>query len=136
MIGINSVIALVPGSPDTGNLGIGFAIPVNEAKRVIEEILSTGKSTRPILGVSFDRAYAGVGARIIEVFAGDPASNAGIPSGAIIRSIDGTKINSTDAAVVKIRSYAPGATVSIVCDIPSGGSKTYKVKLGTAEALE
>lgn len=136
MIGINSVIALVPGSPDTGNLGIGFAIPVNEAKRVIDEILATGKSTRPILGVGFDRTYTGVGARITEVFAGDPASNAGIPSGAIIRSIEGTKISATDAAVVKIRSYAPGTTISIVCDIPTGGSKTFKVKLGTAEALE
>ena len=136
MIGINSVIALVPGSPDTGNLGIGFAIPMNEAKRVIDEILATGKSTRPILGVGFDKTYTGVGARILEVYAGDPASDAGIPNGAIIRNIDGTKITTLDAAVVKIRSYAPGTTISVTCDIPSGGSKTFKVKLGTADAVE
>ena len=136
MIGINSVIALVPGSPDTGNLGIGFAIPMNEAKRVIDEILATGKSTRPILGVAFDKTYTGVGARIAEVYAGDPASDAGIPTGAIIRNIDGTKITTLDAAVVKIRSYAPGTSVSITCDVPAGGSKTFKVKLGTADAIE
>ena len=136
MIGINSVIALVPGSSDTGNLGIGFAIPMNEAKRVIEEILATGKSTRPILGVGFDKTYTGVGARIAEVYVGDPASDAGIPNGAIVRNIDGTKITSMDAAVVKIRSYAPGTTISVTCDIPSGGSKTFKVKLGSADAIE
>ena len=109
---------------------------MNEAKRVIDEILATGKSTRPILGVGFDKTYTGVGARILEVYAGDPASDAGIPNGAIIRNIEGTKITTLDAAVVKIRSYAPGTTISVTCDIPSGGSKTFKVKLGTADAVE
>lgn len=136
MIGINSVIALVPGSTDTGNLGIGFAIPINEAKRVIDEILTTGKSTRPILGVAFDTTYTGIGARIAEVFAGDPASDAGIPNGAVVRNISGTKITNVEAAIVKIRSYTPGTTISVTCDLPSGASQTFKVKLGTGDAVQ
>ena len=60
---------------------------------------------------------------------------AGIPVGAILRSIDGIKVATTDAAIVRIRSYAPGATVSVVVDMPTGGSKTFKVTLGSAPSL-
>jgi len=132
IIGVNSAIATLSSGSTSGSIGLGFSIPINEAKRVIDEIIATGKSTRPVLGVFFDTTFTGEGAKIGKLSVGEGADKAGIPVGAIIRSIDGVKIPNTDTAIVRIRSYAPGAVVTIVADIPSGGSKTFKVTLGSA----
>ena len=134
IVGINSAIASLGSSfgGQSGSIGLGFSIPINEAKRTIDELISTGKSTRPVLGVFFDTTYTGTGAKIARLSAGEGAEKAGIPAGAIIRSIDGTRITDQVAAIVKIRSYAPGAKVSVVVDLPNGGSKTFNVTLGSA----
>ena len=131
IIGINSAIATL-SSGTSGSIGLGFSIPITEAKRTIDELISTGKSTRPVLGIYFDTTYTGVGAKIGKLSAGEGAEKAGIPVGAVIKSIDGLRITDEVAAIVKIRSYAPGTTVSVVVDLPAGGSKTYSVKLGSA----
>ena len=135
IVGVNSAIATLSNGGASGSIGLGFAIPINEAKRVIDEIIATGKSTRPVLGVYFDPTYTGGGAKIARLSPNEGAEKAGIPVGAIIRSIDGAKIPDTDTAIVRIRSYVPGATVTIVVDLPGGGSKTFKVTLGSAPAL-
>jgi putative serine protease PepD len=135
IIGVNSAIATLSSGSTSGSIGLGFSIPINEAKRVIDEIIATGKSTRPVLGVFFDTTFTGEGAKIGKLSPGEGAEKAGIPVGAIIRSIDGVKIPNTDAAIVRIRSYAPGATVTVVVDLPTGGSKTFKVTLGSAPAI-
>jgi len=135
IIGVNSAIATLSSGSTSGSIGLGFSIPINEAKRVIDEIIATGKSTRPVLGVFFDTTFTGEGAKIGKLSAGEGAEKAGIPVGAIIRSIDGVKIPNTDTAIVRIRSYAPGAIVTIVVDLPTGGSKTVKVTLGSAPSL-
>lgn len=136
IIGVNSAIATLSSGGTSGSIGLGFSIPINEAKRVIEEIIATGKSTRPVLGVFFDTAYTGIGARILRLSAGEGAEKAGIPAGSVIRSIDGVKIPDEVAAIVKIRSYAPGTTITVVVDLPnSGGSKSFKVTLGTAPSM-
>jgi S1-C subfamily serine protease len=136
IIGVNSAIATLSSGGTSGSIGLGFSIPINEAKRVIEEIISTGKSTRPVLGVFFDTNFTGVGARILRLSPGEGAEKAGIPAGSVIRSIDGVKIPDEVAAIVKIRSYAPGTTVTVVVDLPnSGGSKSFKVTLGTAPSM-
>jgi putative serine protease PepD len=135
IIGVNSAIATLSSGSTSGSIGLGFSIPINEAKRVIDEIIATGKSTRPVLGVFFDTTFTGEGAKIGKLSAGEGAEKAGIPVGAIIRSIDGVKIPNTDTAIVRIRSYAPGAVVTLVVDLPTGGSKTFKVTLGSAPSL-
>ena len=135
IIGINSAIATLASGSTSGSIGLGFSIPINEAKRVIDEIIATGKSTRPVLGVFFDPTYTGGGAKIAKLSAGEGAEKAGIPVGAIIRSIDGIKIPDTDTAIVRIRSYVPGATVTVVVDLPTGGSKTFRVTLGSAPSI-
>jgi putative serine protease PepD len=135
IIGINSVIATLSSDSTSGSIGLGFSIPINEAKRVIDEIISTGKSTRPVLGVFFSNAFTGVGAKIDSVVPGEAADQAGIPAGAVIRSIDGAKIVNRDSAIVKIRSYPPKSLISILCDLPTGGSKTFKVTLGVAASV-
>lgn len=135
IIGVNSAIATLSSGSTSGSIGLGFSIPINEAKRVIDEIIATGKSTRPVLGVFFDTTFTGEGAKIGKLSPGEGAEKAGVPVGAIIRSIDGVKIPNTDTAIVRIRSYAPGAVVTIVVDLPTGGSKTFKVTLGSAPSI-
>lgn len=136
IIGVNSAIATLSSGGTSGSIGLGFSIPMNEAKRVIDEIIATGKSTRPVLGVFFDTAFTGVGARIQRLSPGEGAERAGIPAGSVIRSIDGVRIPDEIAAIVKIRSYAPGTQITVVVDLPnSGGSKSFKVTLGTAPSL-
>jgi putative serine protease PepD len=129
IIGVNSAIAT--SGADSGNIGIGYSIPINEAKRVVDELIATGKSTRPFLGVEFDRTYTGTGAKIFRLTAGEAAEKAGIPVGSIITSIGGLRIADSTAAVVRIRSYAPGSKVTIVVDLPNGSEKTFTVTLGS-----
>jgi S1-C subfamily serine protease len=131
IIGVNSAIATVSSGGVSGNIGLGFSIPINEAKRVIDELIATGKSTRPFLGVEFDTTFTGTGAKILRLTSGEAAEKAGIPAGSIITSIGGLRIADTTAAVVRIRSYAPGSTVSIVVDLPNGSDKTFTVTLGS-----
>ena len=136
IVGVNSAIATLSSGGTSGSIGLGFSIPINEAKRVIDEIIATGKSTRPVLGVFFDTTYTGIGARILRLSPGEGAEKAGIPAGSVIRTIDGVKIADEVAAIVKIRSYAPGATITVVVDLPnSGGSKSFKITLGTAPSM-
>ena len=133
VVGINSAIASL-GASSTGSIGLGFSIPISEAKRVVDEIITTGKSSRPFLGVNFDTTFTGIGARILKLVSGEAADKAGIPAGAVIRDIDGKKTNDLVSAIVRIRSYAPGDTVKITVDMPSGGSKTFTVTLGKADS--
>jgi putative serine protease PepD len=136
IIGVNSAIATLSSGGVSGSIGLGFSIPINEAKRVIEEIIATGKSTRPLLGVEIDRAFTGIGARIQALVPDGAAEKAGIPVRSVIRSIDGVRIANGEAAIVKIRSYAPGTTITVVVDLPnSGGSKSFKVILGSAPSM-
>lgn len=135
IIGVNSAIATLSSGGTTGSIGLGFSIPFNEAKRVIDEIIATGKSTRPVMGVVFDDVTADTQAKILQLTPGEGAEKAGIVVGSIIKSIDGVKISNRDAAIVKIRSYAPGSVITVVMTLPDGSSKTYKVTLGTAPAV-
>ena len=135
IIGVNSAIATLSSGSASGSIGLGFSIPINEAKRVIEEIIATGKSTRPVLGVFFDNTYSGIGARITRLSPNEGADNAGIPAGSVIKSIDGVKVVNADAAIVRIRSYVPGASVSVVVELPTGGNRTFRVVLGSAPSL-
>jgi len=134
MVGINSAIATLGSSfgGQSGSIGVGFSIPITEAQRVINEIIATGKSTKPVLGVYFDTTYTGKGAKISGLTANDGAQKAGIPSGSIVTAIDGIKVPDSVTAIVRIRAHAPGDTVSVTVTLPTGGSKTYSVVLGSA----
>lgn len=135
IIGVNSAIATLTSGGTSGSIGLGFSIPINEAKRVIDEIIATGKSTRPVMGVVFDDVTADTQAKILQLTPGEGAEKAGVLVGSIIKSIDGVKIANRDAAIVKIRSYAPGAVITVVMVLPDGSTKTYKITLGTAPAV-
>lgn len=118
VIGINSAIASMSSSRgQSGSIGLGFAIPINQAKRTAEQLIATGKSSHPILGVSLDLQFAGPGARISTVpgavVTSGPAAEAGLLSGDLILSIDGRNVANAEELIVAIRSHAPGDKVKI-----------------------
>lgn len=135
-IGVNSAIATTGSSIGTpGNIGLGFSIPFNQAIRIADELIATGKSTKPFLGVTFDSAYTGNGARILSLTPGAAAERAGLTVGSIVKSIDGFKVNSAVTAIVRIRSHAPGDQIIMVVESTAGSSKTFNITLGSAPAL-
>ena len=134
MIGINAATATLGSvAGQGGSIGLGFAIPMNQASRVMNEIIANGKATRPVLGVFFDQSFtAGKGAKISSLTPNEGAEKAGIPAGAIITSINGIRITDYVSAIVRIRSFAPGDKVTVIVTMPTGGSKTFSVTLGSA----
>ena len=134
MIGINAATATLGSiAGQSGSIGLGFAIPMNQALRVMNEIIATGKATRPVLGVYFDQSFTtGKGAKISSLTPNEGAQKAGIPAGAIVTSINGIRITDYVSAIVRIRSFAPGDKVTVIVTMPTGGSKTFTVTLGSA----
>lgn len=132
MVGVNSAIATLGGS-SSGSIGLGFSIPISQARRIINELIDTGKSTRPLLGVFFDVTFTGTGAKILRFSDADSAAQkAGIPVGSVIIRVDNFKINDPVDAIVRIRSYSPGDTVNVTVQLPTGTTSTYQVILGSA----
>ncbi len=146
VVGINAAIATdssqgglqVPGqSSQSGNIGIGFAIPSDEARRIASELISTGKATHAVMGVNVRDASEGasatapVGARVQAVTAGGPAAKAGIKVGDVITKVDSQRIDGADAVVAAIRSHAPFQTVSITLD-RGGATRAVTVRLDSA----
>ena len=113
VIGVNSAIATLAIGGEAGNIGLGFAIPSNSASRVADEIIATGTSKTPLMGVQLDPAYSDVGARVSSVTAGSGAEAAALRQGDIVLAVDGRPIADATELVVAIRSYAPGDTIEI-----------------------
>ncbi len=136
LIGINTAIATLGGSAasgaQSGSIGLGFAIPVDQAKRIADELATTGQASQAMIGVQVPSQDDANGATVIEVTEGGPAAAAGIPQGAVITRVDDRVIDSGDALIAAVRSHAPGDAVSIT--YTAGGSEeTVDVTLGTAE---
>ncbi|MEU7132190.1 trypsin-like peptidase domain-containing protein [Streptomyces sp. NPDC046261] len=141
VIGINSAIRSVGDSGaggQGGSIGLGFAIPVNQAKRVAEELINTGRATHPVIGVSLDMGYAGDGARVNTdtartpaVSRGGPADKAGIQPRDVIRKVDGVPVHSGQELIVKIRSHRPGDTLTLTVE-RDGKERTVRLTLGSA----
>ena len=132
VIGVNSAIASLGQSQgqQSGSIGLGFAIPVNQAKRVAEEIISTGRSTHPVIGVKVDLQYSGAGAQISEVTEGGAAAAAGLRSGDVVLAVGDRQIDDSTELIVAIRSYAPGDTVTLKVKDGSG-TRDVQVTLGS-----
>jgi putative serine protease PepD len=121
VIGVNSAIARVPGSTsDTGgNIGVGFAIPSDQAYKTAQQLISTGKAVHPVIGVSLDPQYDGSGAKIRDnggVVSGSPADAAGLQDGDVIVAFEGRRITSADQLVVAIRARSVGDTVRLTVE--------------------
>ncbi len=117
VIGVNSAIAtLADTGQESGSIGLGFSIPINQAKRIADEIIATGTSTTPVIGVTLDVRYTGEGARIASVEPGGPAADAGIAAGDVIVAVDGKAVANSTEFIVALRSNAPGDTVELTLE--------------------
>jgi putative serine protease PepD len=138
LIGMNSAIATLGNSPaaETGSIGLGFAIPVDQAKRVADELIATGKASHASLGVQVGNDPSARGARIVNVTSGGPAAAAGLPAGAVVTKVDNQVVSSADALGAAVRSKAPGDTVTLNYLDPSGNTRTAQVTLGTDQGQQ
>ncbi|MFB7282032.1 S1C family serine protease [Streptomyces hydrogenans] len=148
VIGINSAIRAAGGSGDgdggsggqAGSIGLGFAIPVNQGKRVAEELINTGKATHPVIGVSLDMQFNGDGARVGDkgkdgtpsVTPDGPAAKAGLRPGDVITKVDGQRVHNGEELIVKIRAHRPGDALALTLT-RDGKELTRTVTLGSAQ---
>ncbi|KUI20379.1 peptidase S1 [Mycobacterium sp. GA-1285] len=137
LIGVNSAIATLGADAgpqaQSGSIGLGFAIPVDQAKRIADELIKNGTAAHASLGVQVGNDASVDGARIVEVTDGGAAAAAGLPSGVVVTKVDDRVISSADALVAAIRSRAPGEKVTLSYLDPSGKPSTVQVTLGKAQ---
>jgi len=135
LIGINSAIASLgassPGS-QSGSIGLGFAIPIDQARRVAQELIKNGVATQAVLGISVTNTPAGTrGATVGDVTPQGAAGKAGITTGSVITKIDNRIIEGGDSLVAAVRSHAPGDKVTLAITDQGGATKTVEVTLGS-----
>jgi putative serine protease PepD len=140
LVGVNSAIASMGGGggpessgAQSGSIGLGFAIPADQAKRIADELVSNGHVTHASLGVQLTQDPGAHGAAVAEVVADGPAAAAGLPSGVVITKVDDRPIDGADALVAAVRSKAPGDNVTLTYMDASGASQTVHVTLGQAQ---
>ncbi|MFJ6794549.1 S1C family serine protease [Streptomyces sp. NPDC091268] len=146
VIGINSAIRGADKDGDSGDatrqggsIGLGFAIPVNQGKRVAEELIRTGRATHPVIGVTLDMRYEGDGARVEDEGEGGkpavtpdgPGAAAGIKAGDVITKVDGQRVHGGDELIIKIRAHRPGDPLRLTV-LRDGRERTLELVLGSA----
>ncbi|MFD5129913.1 S1C family serine protease, partial [Streptomyces olindensis] len=144
VIGINSAIRSADSGSDldggqSGSIGLGFAIPINQGKRVAEELINTGKATHPVIGITLDMEYGGDGARVAArgseggppVTAGGPGAEAGIKAGDVITEVDGQRVHSGEELIVKTRAHRPGDRLELTLE-RGGKERTVSLVLGSS----
>ncbi|MDP9865176.1 MULTISPECIES: S1C family serine protease [Streptosporangium] len=143
VIGVNSAIATLGRSAggQSGSIGLGFAIPVNHARRIAEELVTTGVAKKSRIGITIDQTYQGAGVRIdSEVRQGTrpiepdgPADKAGLKPGDVILEVNGTVVQDSTELIALIRNKAPGEKLAIKFQ-RGGQEKTATVVVGAAAA--
>ncbi len=138
VIGVNSAIASLGSSfgGQSGSIGLGFAIPINQARKTANQLIKSGKATYPIIGISLDMNYTGTGAKITDsataIHAGGPAAAAGLQAGDIITKFDGKSIGGPDELIVAVRAKNVGDKV-VLTYLRNGISHQVTVTLAAAK---
>ncbi|MGA5602519.1 trypsin-like peptidase domain-containing protein [Streptomyces griseoincarnatus] len=145
VVGINSAIRSADGGLDpeggqSGSIGLGFAIPINQGKRVAEELIEHGKATHPVIGITLDMEYGGDGARVAAegsdggppVSTGGPGAKAGIRPGDVITKVDGRPVHSGEELIVKTRAHRPGDRLELTLE-RNGEERTVSLVLGSSD---
>jgi putative serine protease PepD len=110
VIGVNSaILTLSSGQGEAGNIGIGFAIPINQAKTIGTLLIKNGKATYPVVGAQLQEAAGGV--ELTSVEAGGAARKAGLQAGDLVSAVDGRPVDTREQLVVVIRTHRPGDKV-------------------------
>ncbi|GHH82811.1 S1C family serine protease [Streptomyces capitiformicae] len=144
VIGINSAIQSASnggfGSGQAGSIGLGFAIPINQAKNVAQQLIRTGKPVYPVIGASVSLGEGTGGAKITEpgeggadsITAGGPADKAGLKPGDVITKLDDHVIDSGPTLIGEIWTHLPGDKVTLTYT-RDGKTQTAEVTLGERE---
>ncbi|MGI8696589.1 MAG: trypsin-like peptidase domain-containing protein [Mycobacteriales bacterium] len=131
VVGINTAIATAPnvgGSSSSGNIGVGFAIPIDEARQVAQQLIRTGHVRHPTLGVS-TRSVTDLGSRgdsgaqVEAVTDGGAASRAGIREGDVIVALDGEPVGGSEALLVAVGKHEVGDRITLTVDRGGSGKK-------------
>lgn len=140
VVGVTSAIAQLPtsafGGP-AGSIGLGFAIPAEQAERTATQLIETGRSEHPVMGVHIDLQHTGEGAQVMTearlgsrpVLPGGPAEEAGVRPGDLILQVDDTTIRDSQHLLVVLRSYAVGDTVTMRLRSTEGEERTVTLTL-------
>ncbi|GHE29123.1 hypothetical protein GCM10017673_34410 [Streptosporangium violaceochromogenes] len=141
VIGVNSAIATLGRSlgGQSGSIGLGFAIPVNHARRVAQELVTTGVAKKSRIGITIDQTYQGAGVRIETeprqgsqpVEPDGPADKAGLKPGDVILEVNGTVLQDGNELIALIRNKAPGEKLTVKFQ-RAGQEKTVTVTVGAA----
>jgi putative serine protease PepD len=143
VIGIDAAIDTLGANPLTGtqggSIGLGFAIPINQARRVTLELIRTGHAAHAVIGAAINLAWNGTGAQILPakpggqstVTPGGPAAKAGLKPGDVIVRFAGQPVNNSNTLLDAVRSQAPGARASVTF-VRNGQKHTVSMQLGSA----
>ncbi|MEF3122222.1 S1C family serine protease [Kocuria flava] len=139
VIGINVAIASAGASGEAGNIGVGFAIPVDTARRVAEEIIADGSASHGYLGTTVSAAAAAdgrsqafsAGAQVQEVVDGSPADEAGLRAGDVITEFNGHRIEDATSLTAAVRELPAGGTGTAVY-LRDGEQRTVEVTVADA----
>ncbi|GAB3255367.1 S1C family serine protease [Nocardioides dilutus] len=131
VVGVNSAIATAGGviGGDAGNIGVGFAIPIEQVRVTADQILETGEARYPVIGAKVQTGGAdGEGALIDSVVEGQPADEAGLAKGDVVVALEGERVTDGIALIVAIRAHQPGETLAFTVD-RDGDEKVFDVTL-------
>lgn len=141
VIGITSSIATLSSGSQSGSIGLGFAIPSNQAKNVGEQLIANGVAEHAFLGVTLSDSTATVdgttrrGALVHDVTSGSPADEAGIRSGDVIVAIDGQAVGGYEYLTAAVRERGAGDTATITY-VRDGASQDVSVTLAARSSDE
>jgi S1-C subfamily serine protease len=145
VIGIDAAIDTLGANPLTGtqggSIGLGFAIPINQARRVALQLIKTGHATHAVIGAQIDIGWGGAGARIATagprgrptVTPGGPAARAGLAPGDVIIMFAGQQVTNGATLLDAIASLRPGAQVRVAF-VRRGQSHAAALRLGSARS--
>jgi putative serine protease PepD len=130
VVGVNSAIATTGRSltGEQGNIGVGFAIPMDQVRVTARQILETGEAEYPVIGANVATGEASNGARITDVPTGSPAARAGLEAGDRVVEVEGSPVSDGISLIVAIRSHRPGETIEMTV-VRGGERRTVRVRL-------
>ena len=130
VVGMNSAIATTgtPLGAEPGNIGVGFAIPIDQVRLTARQILSTGRAEYPVIGANIQTNQLSQGATVVSVPSGTPAAAAGLREGDRIVAIDGERVPDGVSLIVAIRTHQPGDVVELSV-VRDGKEQSVRVRL-------
>ncbi len=132
VVGVNSAIATTGGiaNGEAGNIGVGFAIPMEQVSITANQILTTGQARYPVIGASVNTEPDKKGAHIVEVNAGAPAESAGLRKDDLVIAVDGKRVEDSIGLIVAIRTHQPGETITLTY-LRNGSRSDVRITLGS-----